>query len=211
MRKIFYNSLLMVGLGCLGVGIPLAYSQAPGAGPPSGSQPGSQPSARPGGPDSGMNGPGMNNPDTLTTKKIDDKKFVKDAAIGGLTEVELGKLAVQKASSEDVKKFGQKMVDDHSKANDQLKEVAGKQNIAIPEALDSKHQGRVDKLAKLSGPDFDKAYIKDQLKDHQQDVSAFQSEAQSGTDPNIKQFAAQTLPTLQEHLSMVKDLHKNSK
>jgi len=145
------------------------------------------------------------------TTKVDDKKFVKDAALGGMAEVELGKLATQKAASDEVKQFGQKMVDDHTKANDQLKQVAAKESISIPDALDSKHQSRINKMSKLSGPDFDKAYIKDQVKDHQQDVNEFKSEADNGSDPNIKQFASSTLPTLQEHLSMAKDLNKKEK
>ena len=144
-------------------------------------------------------------------RKVDDKKFVKDSALGGMTEVELGKLAAEKASSDAVKQFGKRMVDDHSKANDQLKEIAGKSNIEVPAALDSKHQSRVDKLAKLSGPEFDKAYLKDQVKDHERDVDDFKSEAQGGSDPNVKQFALQTLPTLQEHLTAVKDLKKGTK
>jgi putative membrane protein len=150
--------------------------------------------------------------DTAETmpRKVDDKKFVKKSALGGMTEVELGKLAAEKASSDAVKKFGQRMVDDHSKANDQLKQFAGKSSIEVPAALDSKHQSRVDKLAKLSGPEFDKAYLKDQVKDHEHDVDEFKSEAQYGSDPNIKQFAMQTLPTLQEHLNVVKDLKKNA-
>jgi putative membrane protein len=150
--------------------------------------------------------------DTADTmpRKVDDKKFVKNSALGGMTEVELGKLAAQKASSDAVKQFGQRMVDDHSKANDQLKQFAGKSSIEVPAALDSKHQSRVDKLAKLSGPEFDKAYLKDQVKDHEHDVDEFKSEAQYGSDPNIKQFAMQTLPTLQEHLTVVKDLKKNA-
>jgi putative membrane protein len=146
-----------------------------------------------------------------TPRKVDDKKFAKDAALGGLTEVELGKLAAQKASNDAVKQFGQRMVDDHSKANDQLKQIAGKSNIDVPASLDSKHQSRVDKLAKLTGPAFDKAYVKDQLKDHERDVDDFKSEAQNGSDPNVKQFAMQTLPTLQEHLNAVKDLKKTVK
>jgi putative membrane protein len=142
---------------------------------------------------------------------MDDKKFVKDAALGGLTEVELGKLAAQKASRDDVKQFGQKMVDDHTKANDQLKEMASKDGVTVPDALDAKHQARVEKLSKLSGPEFDKAYVKDQLKDHETDVKQFQTEAQNGTDPNIKNFASSTLPTLQEHLTMVKSLSQSEK
>jgi len=148
---------------------------------------------------------------STTTQKTDDKKFAKDAALGGLTEVELGKVAAQKATDPKVKEFAQKMVDDHTKANTELKQAASKSNIQIPDALDSKHQSRIDKLSKLSGQDFDKAYIKDQLKDHQTDVREFQQEAQNGSDPNVKTFASSTLPVLQHHLEMVKDLNKDEK
>jgi len=143
--------------------------------------------------------------------KVDDKKFAKDAALGGMTEVQLGKLATQKASRDDIKQFGQKIVDDHTKANDQLKELASKENIPIPDALDSKHQARIDKLSKLSGENFDKAFVKDQLKDHQAEIRDFSAEAQSGTDANVKTFASNVLPTLQQHLDQVKDLNKSEK
>jgi len=152
--------------------------------------------------------PGGN--DTMTSK-MDDKKFVKDAALGGMAEVELGKLAQQKGSSDAVKQFGQKMVDDHSKANEQLKQIASQESIKIPDSLDSKHKSRIDKMAKLSGPEFDKAYVKDQVKDHESDVREFQSEAQTGSNANVKEFATKTLPTLQEHLSIVKNLSKGEK
>ena len=175
------------------------------------STPGTLPSQNNRGQTPGVNGQaGTNSPDTMTAK-VDDKKFVKDAALGGLTEVELGKLATQKAFNEDVKKFGQNMVDDHTKANDELKQVASKENMPIPDTLDSKHQSRIDKLAKLSGEAFDKAYVKDQLKDHQEDVREFNAEAENGNDPNVKAFASSTLPTLQHHLEMVKDLSKSGK
>jgi putative membrane protein len=144
-------------------------------------------------------------------RKVDDTKFVKESALGGMAEVEMGKLATQKASSDAVKQFGQRMVDDHSKANQQLKQAAAKSNIEVPASLDSKHQSHIDKLAKLSGPEFDKAYLKDQVKDHEHDVGKFKDEAQYGSDPNVKQFAMATLPTLQEHLSAVKDLKKAAK
>jgi len=153
----------------------------------------------------------MPNGGETMTPKVDDKKFAKDAALGGMTEVELGKLAVQKASSDAVKQFGQKLVDDHTKANDQLKALASKGSINLPDSLDSKHQSRVDKLAKLSGPKFDKAFIKDAVKDHEKDISEFKNEAQYGSDPNVKQFAANTLPTLQQHLAAAKDLNKTEK
>jgi putative membrane protein len=158
----------------------------------------------------GVNGPTSQNA-TDTMAKVDDKKFAKDAALGGMAEVELGKLAAQKASRDDIKQFGQKIVDDHTKANDQLKEVASKENIPIPDALDSKHQARIDKLSKLSGENFDKAFVKDQIKDHQAEVRDFSAEAQGGQDPNVKTFASNVLPTLQQHLEQVKDLNKSEK
>ena len=144
----------------------------------------------------------------MQTRQADDKKFLKDAAIGGMAKVELGKLAVQKASSDAVKQFAQKMIDDHTKANEEVKQIASKANISLPDSLDSRHQSRIDKLSKLSGTEFDRAYIKDQLKDHQQDVKEFQNEAENGYHEELKTFASKTLPTLQEHLSMAKDLNK---
>jgi putative membrane protein len=188
-----------------------AFAQAPGGG---GMSPGQSPQS------SQQTVPQRQSPDatmgtqqntTATTPQVDDKKFVKEAAIGGLTEVELGKLALQKASDSNVKQFAQKMVDDHTKANDQLKQVASKENIQVPDSLDSKHQSHIDKLSKLSGEQFDKAYVKDQLKDHEKDVREFSNEAQGGNDPLVKSFASSTLPTLQEHLSMVKNLNKSEK
>ena len=101
----------------------------------------------------------------MQIQRADDKKFLRDAAVGGLVEVELGKLAMQKASSDTVKQFAQKMVDDHTKASEELKQVASKANISVSDSLDSKHQSRIDKLSKLSGLEFERAYIKDQLKD----------------------------------------------
>jgi len=102
-------------------------------------------------------------------------------------------------------------IPNHTKATDQLKEVASKENISIPDALDSKHQSRVDKLSKLSGQDFDKAFVKEQLKDHQSEVRDFSAEAQSGTDPTVKEFASNMLPTLQQELDTIKNLNKSEK
>ncbi|MGA8597574.1 MAG: DUF4142 domain-containing protein [Bryobacteraceae bacterium] len=146
-----------------------------------------------------------------TPAKVDDKKFIKEAAMGGIAEVELGKIAEQKASSDQVKQFAQKMVTDHTKVNDQLKQIASQANVTIPDQLGKKFQSRIEKLNKLSGADFDKAYIKDQLKDHKEDVSAFQSESQNGTIPTVQQFASQTLPTLEQHLELAKNLNKSEK
>jgi len=135
-----------------------------------------------------------------------DEKFVEKAAQGGMAEVELGQLATEKASSDDVKKFGQRMVDDHSKANEELKQVAGSKGIDLPMSLNAKDQATKDRLSKLSGDAFDRAYLQDMVKDHIKDVVEFQHESKSGKDSDIKNFASQTLPRLQEHLNQAKSI-----
>jgi putative membrane protein len=140
-----------------------------------------------------------------------DHSFVMKAAQGGLAEVELGQLAAQKASNPDVKAFGQKMVDDHTKANDQLKQIASQQNIAIPTEPAAKDKAEKERLSKLSGDAFDKAYMSHMVADHKKDVAEFQKEANSGKDDAVKNFAQQTLPTLQSHLQMAQDTDKKVK
>ena len=130
------------------------------------------------------------------------EQFIKKAAIGGMAEVQLGKLALKQASNQDVKNFGQRMVEDHTKANKQLKEVADRKGMQLPEKLDQEHQEMADHLAKLKGAEFDKAYMSHMVKDHREDVSEFQQQAKSATDTDVKAFASQTLPTLEEHLSL---------
>lgn len=131
-----------------------------------------------------------------------DSHFATKAAAGGMAEVKLGELALKNASSADVKTFAQTMVDDHSKANDKLKSIAGKHSINLPTSLDAKDQATYDRLSKLQGAAFDRAYMQDMVKDHKTDVAEFQKEANSGKNSDIKQFASDTLPTLQHHLSM---------
>ena len=131
-----------------------------------------------------------------------DKKFAMDAAQGGLAEVELGQLATQKGQSDKVKQFGQRMVDDHTNANKELKSIAEKNNITLPTSINAKDQALKDKLSGLSGADFDRAYMSSMVKDHTKDIGEFQREANSGANADLKGFAAQTLPTLQEHLRM---------
>jgi putative membrane protein len=138
------------------------------------------------------------------TKKMDDM-FAKNAAEGGMAEVELGKLAADKATNEDVKAFGKRMVDDHTKAGDQLKGIAAKENIQLPTELNAKDKAQKDRLSKLSGEAFDRAYINHMVMDHKQDVADFQKEANNGQDDAIKNFAQQTLPTLQDHLKQAQD------
>ena len=136
-----------------------------------------------------------------------DRNFMMEAAIGGMEEVELGRLATEKGSSDAVKQFGQKMVDDHSAANAELTQLAKSKGINLPAELDAKRKAEVARLSKLSGAAFDKAYSKAMLDDHNKDVAAFEQQSVSGTDPDLKAFAAKTLPTLKTHLEMAKALN----
>ena len=157
-------------------------------------------------------GPGQDHSQASTTTKARasaDEGFVKEAAKGGLAEVELGKLATEKASNDRVKQFGQKMVTDHSKANDELKPIAASKNIQVASELDSKDEATYNRMKGMSGAAFDRAYVSDMLRDHEKDVAAFRKESTSGHDPDVKAFAAKTLPTLEEHLKMIRDLSKD--
>ncbi len=129
-----------------------------------------------------------------------------EAGPGGLTEVELGRLAAQKGQSADVKKFGQRMVTDHSKANAELKKLAASKGITLPTEMNAEQMAEHAKLAKLSGAEFDREYMTLMVEDHDKDVAAFLDEAKDGSDPDIKSFAAKTLPTLQEHQRMAKEI-----
>jgi Predicted outer membrane protein len=140
-----------------------------------------------------------------------DTTFVKKAARGGMAEVELGQLATQKATSEDVKKFGQRMVDDHSKANDQLKQVAAQEHINLPTEPSAKDKATKARLEKLSGEQFDRAYMTDMVKDHRTDVAEFAHASKTAKDPAIKSFAEQTLPTLREHLKEAEKIAPKAK
>ena len=135
-----------------------------------------------------------------------DQQFIMETAQGNQAEVQAGKLAAQKASDPGVKRFAQKLVDDHTKANQQLQSLPGA-NQALQSASppDDKRQ-EIDQLSGLSGKEFDRAFIDQMVQDHEKAVSKFQEVASSATDPQVKQFASQTLPTLQKHLEQAKAL-----
>jgi len=138
-----------------------------------------------------------------------DLAFVKEAAVGGLAEVDLGNLAKDKASNADVKQFGERMVTDHSKVNDELKDWAQKKNVTLPGDLDTKHKALHERLSKLEGPAFDKAYMDEMVTDHVKDVAAFKKHATK--DQELKAFVAKTLPTLEEHLKQAKEVQAKLK
>jgi putative membrane protein len=148
-----------------------------------------------------------NQTNKATTHPITDAQFAKQAAEGGVAEVKLGQLAEEKGTSQQVKDFGKRMVDDHSKANEQLKSTASGDNIALPDQMNAKDQAEYDHLSKLSGATFDRAYARQMVLDHETDVAAFRHEANDGKDASIKSFASQTLPTLQDHLKVARQIY----
>jgi putative membrane protein len=140
-----------------------------------------------------------------------DRKFVTEAAQGGLAEVELGKLAAERGSNDAVKQFGQRMVTDHGKVNEEVKGLAPQKGVPLPTALDAKHKKLYDRLSKLSGAEFDRAYMDEMVKDHRKDVSEFRKAAKSAKDPDLKAWAAKTLPTLEAHLKQAETVHAQVK
>jgi len=131
-----------------------------------------------------------------------DRKFIQEAAQGGVGEVKLGQLAAQKGESSEVKQFGQRMADDHSKANDKLQQVASSKGVNLPNDMDAASKREYQKLQKLSGARFDQEYMKAMVSDHKKDVKEFQTEEKAAKDGDVKAFAANTLPTLEEHLKL---------
>ncbi len=131
--------------------------------------------------------------------------FLMTAAQGGMSEVEMGKVAAAKATDPEIKKFAQTMVEDHGAANEELKALAAKKNLTLPTDL-GPHQPDLEELKRLSGAEFDRAYVKLMYNDHERDVEEFQGQADESPDPDVKAFAAKTLPTLKKHLESIKTI-----
>lgn len=132
-----------------------------------------------------------------------DSEFMTKAASGGMLEVELGKLVAARAVTPEARKFAQQMVTDHTKANNALMALATKKNIALPTTLGNDHKKVLKDVLEEKGVKMDQKYMKEMLKDHQEDVKEFTDASINAADPDIKAFAAKTLPVLQMHLDMV--------
>jgi putative membrane protein len=133
-----------------------------------------------------------------------DSDFYKLAAEGGISEVELGTLAEDKATSQDVKDFAAMMVKDHGAADDKLKSLAASKGVDLPTSASIGEIATKAKLNVLSGDTFDKSYIKSQLKAHHEAIALFRKEASTGQDPDAKAFASATLPTLKKHMQAIR-------
>jgi putative membrane protein len=119
-----------------------------------------------------------------------------------MAEVELGKLAQERGSSDHVKEYGKMLVDDHARMNNELKDIASKENIVLPSGVSSEQRQNIDRLAKLSGAQFDREFLTDSAKDHREDIAEFEKESNSGQDQALRDFASKSLPTLRKHLEM---------
>ena len=144
-------------------------------------------------------------------KPFADAEFVTMAASGGMHEVELGKMASEKAHNPDIKKFGKMMVADHTKANEELKKVAKAANMPVPDKLMEKHQKMVDMFKELKDDNFDKEYIKHAVESHEMSVALYTKASTEAKNEELKAFAAKTLPTVKDHLKMAHDLQGKDK
>ena len=181
---------LIAAASCIAA-IAFAPAWAQQQGNPAGAMPGTQ--SR-----SGL--PAANQPN------LADRNFARAAAAGGLAEVELGRLANHKGQSQDTRQFGQRMVNDHSKANDQLKELAAAANVPLPNAPGPEDEAIRERLDKMQGNTFDRDYIRSQITAHQETVQLFEYEIGSGQKSQLKTFASKTLPVLMEHLEMAQTI-----
>lgn len=132
--------------------------------------------------------------------------FMQKAADAGMTEVELGKVAEKNGQRDDVKKFGAHMVTDHGKANDDLKSIASKIEVTLPEKVSPAHQAKIDKMSKMSGAAFDTGYVKGMVADHEKTVADFEQASGMARNEDLKKFIDQTLPVIKEHLKMAKEM-----
>ena len=182
MKKIFYSAAMLVLAMCLATS---ASAQMSGK-------------TNSGGGDGKMKMSGMANADA---------KFMMMAATSDMNEISLSNMALQKSSDDSVKQFAQTMLDDHTRASDQLKTVAMSKSVVLPASADAKHQAMMTKLQSMSGEMFDRMFVKTMVKDHEKAVKIFQKESTSGRDADAKAFATTTLPTLQTHLTMAQSMN----
>jgi putative membrane protein len=132
-----------------------------------------------------------------------DRDFMADAAAGGAFEVEASQIALRKSNDGRVRSIAQRMVDDHTKANNQLLDLAKRKGGTMPPTMSADQEKMIARLNNLQGSDFDREYLQQQDKAHRETIAKFKTEAKNGSDPDLRSFASQTLPTLEEHLRMV--------
>lgn len=151
--------------------------------------------------DSNQNAPMINTDEASTS-------FLVDAANGGMAEVQLGEVAAQKSSNPRVKAFGALMVQDHSMANDKVKSLAGQRNVTLPDSVSNENKRDIDDLIEKSGNDFDKAFMRKMVNDHESTINLFEKASDKVSDPEVKTFVDNTLPKLRMHLDSARAIQK---
>ncbi len=155
--------------------------------------------------------PQANQTTSDTAIPLTDQEFVTQAAQASLAEVQLANLAQQRASSDEVKEYARKMVQDHTKANNELKQLAAQKQLTVPTTLDAKHQAAKAQLSGLSGEPFDNTYMSLMQQDHANVVALFQQQSNQGQDADLKNWAAKMVPTLQAHGEMAQKTDAETK
>jgi putative membrane protein len=145
--------------------------------------------------------------DDQDSKMGPDQQFVLKVSAGGMAEVNMGNVAVERGASEEVKKFGRHMVKDHTKANKELADLANKKGLKVATDADAEQQKKMSQLLKLDGPAFDREYMMSQIKDHKEVIALFEKQMREGQDEDLKKWAGETLPRLREHLKMAEEIH----
>jgi putative membrane protein len=197
---VFLAAALLAGAAALTQQQPGGMGQQPMPGQPPGQQPGQQPGQGPG---TGVAVPGMG---SSTAPAVADQAFVRAIMESDAAEVQLGQLAQEKSQSDDVKQFGEKMVENRKRLDDQFLPIAKELEVSQPKEPSKKDKQLIAKLGTLSGPQFDEEYIKAVVKGHEKDVKDFKSEAQSAQDPNVQQAAKLDEPVIEQHLQAIEQI-----
>ncbi|WP_449416953.1 DUF4142 domain-containing protein [Phormidium nigroviride] len=155
-------------------------------------------------PSGGSNTPGREN--TQSSLSSRDRNFINQAAQVGMLEVQLGQLATQRGSTNTVKQYGQRMVNEHTQANQQLMQLAAQKGVTPPTNLDNQHKAVMNRISNLSGANFDDSYMKEMIDSHNQAIALFQAQSQQGQDPDLKAWATKLVPNLQAHLQMANQM-----
>lgn len=144
-----------------------------------------------------------------TTLNATDHHFLETAVMANMSEVQLGHLALKKSSNDQVKKFAQYMINDHSRANGKFVRTAGRKHVVPPKTVGAENLKTYKALSALNGDKFDRAFMQDMVKDHTKDVAEFQKATRTVKDPDLKALAKETLPVLQQHLQMAKQIEQS--
>ena len=199
--KFAFLPALLLCAGTTHVLAPQLHAQAPGQSP-------MQQNPNPTNPTQPNNMPSQTSPMAPPDggTQLQDKVFLQKASEGGMAEVQLGQLAAQKGNSAEVKEFGQKMVEDHTRLNDQMKPIADTLGVNAPKHLNKADQAEYEKLSSLSGDAFDQEYITDMVKDHRKDLHEFRREEAATSNPDLKQAVSQAEQVISQHLSMIQGI-----